>query len=552
MENLVFKDLNLSSEILRAIEEMGFEEATPIQSQAIPPVLEGKDVIAQAPTGTGKTCAFGIPLIEMLDTSDNAVQGLILCPTRELVIQTAAELKKVSKFKEGVRIIPIYGGQQIDRQIMALRRKPQIVVATPGRLMDHMRRHTIKLQNIKMLVLDEADEMLNMGFREDIDTILETAPAERQTVMFSATISQDIKNIAHLYQKDAITVKVTHKEITVPTIEQFYLEIKGKNKLDVLTRLIDTNDFRLCLIFCNTKRMVDELAESLDARGYAAEALHGDLKQMQRDRVMARFRSGTVDILVATDVAARGLDIDNIDAVFNYDLPNDEEYYVHRIGRTARINRKGVSYTFITGREIHKLRDIMRFTKSTMTLVQAPSMTDVEEVKVGGVLRTAKDAAKNKKLTKCIDYIERAVEEDDELTTVDLAAALLDMLLGDEVFDAEKEMPINEPQRKQFAEPGKRAMAKTEGRKSGAEPGMVRMFINVGTLDKMKKRHIIELLTEKASIDSSLIGVIDIYDKYSFLEVSFEYADKVIEALNHYKYKGRTVVIERASQRKKR
>jgi ATP-dependent RNA helicase DeaD len=534
LENLIFKDLPVSSEILDALSAMGFEEATPIQSQSIIPVLEGRDVVAQAPTGTGKTCAFGIPLIERIDFSDSGIQAMILCPTRELVIQTTEELARVAQFKRGVKIVPVYGGQAIERQITAIRRNPQIIVATPGRMMDHLRRGTIKIFSLRTVVLDEADEMLNMGFREDIDTILETVPIERQTVLFSATLSKEILEIANKYQKtDKLTLKTTHKELTVPTVEQYYLEVRGAKKIDALTRLIDVNDYKLCLVFCNTKKRVDELCEELCARGYSAEALHGDMKQLQRDRVMGRFRKGLVDILIATDVAARGIDVDDIEAVFNYDIPSDEEYYVHRIGRTGRAKRKGVSYTFAAGKEMFKLKDIMRYTKSTIKPFKTPTVSDVEEVKMRLLFSKIDDIIKNGKLTKYVNYIEKQIEEDEsnELTTLDIAAALMNVALetGKSASTGEEEKIESEA-----------------SRKTGAERGMTRLFINIGTLDRIRPRHVVEVIASNTNMQGSLVGAIDIYDKYSFVEVPTKHASEVIDALSTLTYKGRKIAIEEA------
>jgi len=532
MENLLFANLTVSKEILKAIEKMGFEEATPIQSQSIPPILNGSDIIAQAPTGTGKTCAFGIPLVESIDTASESIAGLVLCPTRELVIQTTEELTKLSVFKKGVKVVPIYGGQQIDRQIYALKRRPQIIVATPGRLMDHLRRSTIKIDELKMVVLDEADEMLNMGFRDDINTILETVPEDRQTVLFSATLSKEIIDIANRYQKNAIAVKVTHKEITVPTIKQYYLEVKGAKKADVLGRLIDTNNYKLCLVFCNTKRKVDELTDELAARGYSAEALHGDMKQIQRDRVMNKFKRGAVEILIATDVAARGIDVEDIEAVFNYDIPSDEEYYVHRIGRTGRANKTGVSYTFVSGKEMYKLREIMKYTKSNILPFKAPTVSDVEEMKVKLLLEKADSVIKQGDLTKYSDYIDKYINDNDdsEYTTLDMAAALLNILTaGNAASSDEEEIEIS----------------------VGAERGMTRLFINVGSLDKVQPRHIVEVIASNTSMPGDLVGVIDILDKYSFVEVPAKYASEVIEALSSLDLKGRRLNIEKANTKKR-
>lgn len=432
METLNFKDLNLSEEVSKALTDMGFEEATPIQTQSIPSILEGRDVLGQAQTGTGKTCAFGIPAIEMIEDEAEEIQILVICPTRELAIQSAEELKHVAKYKKSVRIQPVYGGQPIDRQIAALKKRPQIIIGTPGRIMDHMRRHTIKLSNLKMIILDEADEMLNMGFREDIDMILEKVPEEIQTILFSATMSKEILEITSKYQKDPVRIKITHKQLTVPSIEQYYLEVAHGNKLEVLTRLIDANNIKLGLVFCNTKKLVDELASSLQARGYSAEALHGDMRQEARDKVMAQFRKGSIDILIATDVAARGIDVDNVEAVFNYDLPNDEEYYVHRIGRTGRAGKTGKAYTFVSGREIIKLKGIQQYIKSYITPIKPPSLLDVEETRIGSVLGSIKETLITGQHLPYIHFVEKMLEElnaqtddNEPTTTIDIAAALL-------------------------------------------------------------------------------------------------------------------------------
>src|SRR5699024_3295146 len=314
---------------------MGFEEMSPIQAEAIPVILEGKDIIGQAQTGTGKTAAFGIPILERIDTSNN-VQALVLCPTRELSIQVAKEIGDLSKYNNWIKVLPVYGGQPINRQIRALKRGVQIVVGTPGRVIDHIRRKTLKLDNVNMMVLDEADEMFDMGFRNDIQLVMDELSKERQTIFFSATMPREVIKFASKYQKSPEIIRVAHKELTIPKIEQYYLELKEHMKTEILSRLIDVHDPKLTIVYCNTKRKVHRLVGELQSRGYFVDCLHGDLKQNQRDVVMGKFRDSTIDILVATDVAARGLDVDDIDLVINYDIPQDEEYYVHRIGRTAR------------------------------------------------------------------------------------------------------------------------------------------------------------------------------------------------------------------------
>ncbi len=436
-----FTELDLSAEVLRGIQAMGFEEPTPIQEKTIVPIMEGRDVIGQAQTGTGKTCAFAIPAVQSLAEDNGRVQVLVLCPTRELAIQTAEEFQSVSKFVEGVRILPIYGGQSMDRQIQSLKRHPQIIIGTPGRVMDHMRRGTIKLDSLRMVILDEADEMLSMGFLEDMETILCKTPEDRQTVLFSATMSKPILDLTRRFQSNPEHIQILHKELTVQGIEQYYIEVREASKLDVLCRVVDGNNLSLCLVFCSTKKGTDALAFSLKARGYSAEALHGDIRQTERSAILARFKSGDVSILVATDVAARGLDVDNIEAVFNYDMPNDEEYYVHRIGRTGRAGRAGKAFTFITGRDFHKLRAIQRYTKASIKAVKPPSLLDIEESRMGALLKKAADFAAEGGYDSFVPYVEELMDavnaqigDSPELTTMDIAAALLKML-------SEKESP---------------------------------------------------------------------------------------------------------------
>ncbi|HVN65751.1 MAG TPA: DEAD/DEAH box helicase [Methanomicrobiales archaeon] len=361
METASFQNLALSHEVLRAIGDLGFEEPTPIQSLAIPVIRSGRDVIGQAHTGTGKTAAYGIPLLERIDPRNRAVQALVLCPTRELAIQVSEELTKLAKYRRGIIILPVYGGQSMERQLSVLGRGVQVVIATPGRLLDHLRRRTISLDMVKYVVLDEGDVMLDMGFIEDIGAILARTPRGRQTVLFSATVPDAIRDLSRQYMRDPQLIRVIHERLTVPGIEQRSFQVTEQEKLDTLTRLLEEFNPELSLVFCNTKRRTDALARRLRARGYLAEKLNGDMSQGQRERAMARFRKGEIAILVATDVAARGIDVEGIDAVFNYDVPNDPEYYVHRVGRTARAGRPGRSFTLVTGMDAGKIRDIQRY-----------------------------------------------------------------------------------------------------------------------------------------------------------------------------------------------
>ena len=537
-----FEDLPISDEIKRAIADMGFEEPSPIQAQSIPVILSGRDVIGQAQTGTGKTAAFSIPVLETIDPENKSLQAIILCPTRELAIQVSKEIKKLSKYMHGIKSLPVYGGQPIDRQIKSLKGGVQIVIGTPGRVIDHINRKTLKLDNVKMLILDEADEMLDMGFREDIETILNKTPENRQTTFFSATMPKGILDLTRKYQNDPEHVKIVRKEITVSNISQYYIETRNANKLEVLCRLIDVYNPKLSVVFTNTKRGADELVSDLQARGYFADALHGDLKQTQRDIVMDKFRQGTIDILVATDVAARGIDVDDVEAVFNYDLPQDEEYYVHRIGRTGRAGRTGVSFSFVFGKEMRKMRDIERYTKAKLVKHSIPSVADVEEKKVSAFFKQVKGIMDEGNLSKQLQWLESFSNESD-VEIIDVAAALVKLALGDE----EKEEIIEEPSRDR----SRRDRRDRKGSDTGAKEGMVRLFINVGRSQRVQAKDILGAIAGEAGISGKLIGTIDIYDKYTFVEVPKQNVKKVLESVKDIKIKGNRVNIEKANRRKK-
>ena len=444
---LKYSDSGIHPDILKAVEEMGFETMTPIQEQAIPVLLEGKDIIGQAQTGTGKTAAFAIPMIQSVDPQLKKPQGIILCPTRELAMQAAEEIRKLTKYMSGIKVLPVYGGQDILRQIRALSQGVQIIVGTPGRVMDHLRRHTIKTAHIKMIVLDEADEMLNMGFREDIETVLEDMPTQHQMALFSATMPQAILDITGTYQKNAVYIKVTPKEITVSAIKQAYYRVAKKDKEEALIRLLDYYQPARSLVFCNTKRMVDEINGILKERGYEAEGLHGDLSQNQRDTVMNLFRNGRCAILIATDVAARGIDVSGVDAVFNYDIPEDIEYYVHRIGRTGRAGRKGRAFTLISGREIFKIRDIERICHTTIRERKIPTPADITKVKTGKLFLEAMEIMEQKDLADIKKSIQQAAEENG-FSVLDLAAAFMQMNIGDEPEEIKEEKPYFERNRR--------------------------------------------------------------------------------------------------------
>ena len=521
---MTFEEMCLDTRIMRAIAEMGFEQPSPIQAQSIPIAVEGKDMIGQARTGTGKTASFGIPMLQRINPKDKNLQAIVLCPTRELAIQSANEIRKLAKFLYGIKVLPIYGGQEISKQIRSLKGGVQIVIGTPGRVMDHLRRHTLKPQTVDIVVLDEADEMLNMGFREDIETILGQLPEERQTMLFSATMPKPILEIAKRYLHEPEIVKVIQKELTVPKIEQYYYEVNPRKKNEVLSRLLDMYDPSLSLVFCNTKRKVDELVADLKGRGYFAEGLHGDMKQSQRDRVMNGFRNGRTDILVATDVAARGIDVDDVEAVFNYDVPQDDEYYVHRIGRTGRAGREGRAFTLVVGKEIYKLKDIQRYCKTKIRRQPIPSVNDVAAIKVEKLLEQAGELIATDGLGRMMDLLEEYLDGSDYSAT-EMAAALLAMQLG---------------------ETSTQTLPKEEFGDTGAEPGMVRMFMNIGKKDRVRIGDILGVVAGESGMEGALVGTIDMYDNFSFVEVPQEYAAAVLEAMNHSKIKGRRVNMEPA------
>ena len=531
METVRFEEMGLSEEIQKAVRYMGFEEASPIQAKAIPAMISGIDLIGQAQTGTGKTAAFGIPLLEKVDPKLKKLQAIVLCPTRELAIQVADEIRNLSRYMHGIKVLPIYGGQDIVKQIRSLKSGTQIVIGTPGRVMDHMRRKTMKLDFVHTVVLDEADEMLNMGFREDIEFVLSGVPEERQTVLFSATMPKPIMEITKKFQNNAKVIKVTKKELTVPNIEQYYYDVKPKKKEEVLSRLLDIYSPRLSVVFCNTKKQVDLLVNALLGRGYFAAGLHGDMKQEQRDRVMQGFRTGKTEILVATDVAARGLDVDEVEAVFNYDLPQDDEYYVHRIGRTGRAGREGRAFSFVSGKEVYKLKEIQRYCKTKIYAQKVPSLNDVANTKMENILDDVERVIEQEDLDMMINAIEERVNNS-EFTAMDMAAAFLKICCG--MTEDNKNTEENDWE---FGDTG------------AGEDGMVRLFINIGKKQRVRPGDILGAIAGESGMDGKLIGTIDMYDKYTFVEVPREYAREVLNAMKNVKIKGKTVAVEPANQK---
>ena len=511
---------NLNKEILKSLSEMGFEEMTPIQENAIPTILTGKDFIGISHTGTGKTCAFSTPIIENIEDSKK-IEYIVLCPTRELVIQTCEEMKKIGKYVTDLKVVPIYGGQQIEKQIMALRKKPNVVVATPGRLMDHMRKKTIKLDNIKMLILDEADEMLNMGFREDLDVILSNVKHDMQKVLFSATMSKDILNITKKYLKeDAVKYVVEHKEVNAPKISQYVVKVNSGKKMEALTRILDNEDLNLAVIFCNTKRMVDELVSNLQTRGYLCSGLHSDVKQSQRDVIMKKFKSGKINILIATDVAARGIDADGVEVVFNYDLPMDEEFYVHRIGRTGRAGKEGKSISFVASRDLNNLRNLEKFLKKKLEDYEIPSNEKTMNKKYDILIKEANKIILAGNLDRELEMVEEYLSNN-EVSLVEFTASLIQKIVGPK--EVEK-LIIKD--------------------KFEVEEGKKRLFITLGKKDGINKNSLRDYIVEACDVNRSFIHGCEVLDKFAFLTVSNDIDKDIISKLNGNTYNGRKICIE--------
>ncbi|PTX58660.1 ATP-dependent RNA helicase DeaD [Melghirimyces profundicolus] len=521
-----FDSFELDPLILKGIRDMGFEEPSPIQAECIPAVLRGEDVIGQAQTGTGKTAAFGIPLLEHVDTSRQKVQAVVLAPTRELAIQVSEELRKIGRPKR-VKTLPIYGGQPIGRQIKALKQGVHVVIGTPGRMLDHLRRKTLRLDDVETLVLDEADEMLDMGFIEDIEAVMDYLPESRQLLLFSATIPPAIRRLAQKYMKKPHYITVSRGEVTAPVIEQVYYRVLENNKLESLCRILDSEDVEQGILFCRTKKGVDELAESLSARGYLADGLHGDMAQQQRDRVMNAFRRGDIELLVATDVAARGIDVGTVSHVINYDIPQDAESYVHRIGRTGRAGRTGMALTLVTPREMKQLRSIEYEIAGDLEPRDLPSLEEVAERQQQVLQEQLDETIQSGELIPIFEELVNNLTEKHDAEKI--AAAALHMAFShrfkggtDAVYD--------------FGE-------------TGASPGMVRFFINVGRNADIRPKELVKAIAEQAGIAAKKVGRINIYDRFSFVEVPEEAAPFVFEALRKTKINGARVNLEPARPR---
>lgn len=515
-----FEELHLSNELLKALNAMNFTEMTKIQEEAIPAILANADVIGQSQTGTGKTAAFGIPAVEKTDGSLRETQVLILAPTRELATQIAEVINQLARFKRGVRAVAIYGGDSIERQIKDLKKGSQIVIGTPGRIMDHLRRSTLRLGSLKTVVLDEADEMLNMGFEEDIRTILKDIDYPHQTLLFSATMPKKILDITKKYQTSPKHIKIKAETLTVKNIEQVYYETKGKMKTELLKRILKLEAPTSSVIFCNTKKKADELMEILKDEALNVDVLHGDIRQSTRERIMKKFKAKKINILIATDVAARGIDVDNLDLVINFDLPQEQEYYVHRIGRTGRNGKSGKAISFVVGKELRTLKDIERYAKTKIKALKAPTVTDIAKI-------TQKERYDKIKQT----ILDKTFSDDTTVTDLfyngysyeEIAHALYAMLY-------QKSPKI---EKEKF---------------NSDEHGMVKLFLTVGKKDRIAVKDIIGAITSQTTISGKDIGKVILLDSYSFIEVPEEFVEEVMDGMHDRQIKGKNVKIEIAEK----
>lgn len=516
-----FAGLGLSEPVLRAIDEVGFEEPTPIQREAIPILLTGRDLIAQAQTGTGKTAAFALPIIERIRPDGRKPQALVLAPTRELAVQVAQAFSRLGRQRD-VRVLAVYGGQPIERQLRALRSPVEVIVGTPGRIMDHIRRETLDLSDVTMVVIDEADEMLDMGFIEDVEWILEHVPPTRQTSLFSATMPPRVLALSRRYLTDPARVAIEPERVTAPLTEQSYYEVVPRAKLEALTRILDTQVPESAIIFCRTKREVDDLTQRLQSLGYPAEALHGDLSQVQRDRVMARFRSGQAELLVATDVAARGIDVEGVSHVINYDIPGDPESYVHRIGRTGRAGRAGEAITLVTPRERRLLREIERATGQRLERRGVPTAAEVARRQQEILAEAVAEVIEEGDLETPMQIVDNLAAYYDPS---EIAAAAIQLLMGDRGAGESDDIPSAD---------------------SLAEAGMQRLFLSLGRRDGIRPMDIVGAIANEAQIPGKSIGQIDIFDRHTFVDIPEPVVDRVVQALGRTRLRGKPVRVEMA------
>ncbi len=559
MDTPPFSTLGLAPQLLEAVESLGFERPSPIQALAIPVALSGRDVVGLSETGSGKTAAFALPLLQSIDVESRETQALIVCPTRELAVQVCSQVHILGAgLGDRLTVAPVYGGASMERQFKLLSRGAQIVVGTPGRLLDLWRRKSLRLDAVRFVVLDEADRMLDMGFREDMEEILGSMPEDRQTLFFSATMNRQVEGLIRGFGKDPEIVQVERKSLTVESIDQVCYEVRERSKVEVLSRLLDMDPPRLAIVFCNTKRSVDECTEELIARGYAADRLHGDITQMMRERVLNRFREGTVELLVATDVAARGLDIDDIDVVFNYDLPQDPEDYVHRIGRTGRAGRSGKAASFVYGRDIYRLQNIERYTRQKIRRERIPTQEQVEGRRADQLLEMVREKLESGDISGHEDHIDRLLDAGH--TSTDIAGALFCLLY--EVNSREgQEIAEDRPPRDRGGERRERERDRGDGKRErgtrfdreqkfapsareDAGDGMATLFISVGKVGGLRPGDLAGMLYREAELPEGVVGKITLFPKFTLVDVQADQADKIIERCRDAKLRGKSFKID--------
>jgi ATP-dependent RNA helicase DeaD len=544
MTDIPFSKLGLCDELLNAIHDLGYESPSQIQALAIPPVLEGRDIVGLSETGSGKTAAFTLPALQMINTDLPQAQVLILSPTRELCVQVCEEVHRLGTHIEGLKAVPVYGGAPIERQITQLKRGAHVVVGTPGRLLDHLRRKTLQPKTIKLAILDEADRMLDMGFREDMENLLGALHEDHQTLFFSATMNKHVEKLIRKFGNEPEEISVKRKTKTVSTVTQRYYEVRNRSKVEVLTRIVDLENPRLSVIFCNTKRSVDECTEALLARGYAADRLHGDISQQLRERTTRRFREGKFDMLVATDVAARGLDIDDVDAVFNYDIPQDPEDYVHRIGRTGRAGREGKAISFVFGRDIYRLQSIEKYTKQHIERAKIPSQEEVEGKRADQLFEIVQSRCEAEVNRSYRHYIDRLLDQGH--TATDIASSLFELLresIGREGEEIIEDRPDYKPEKDRGArrsrekgsgrdnrrgDRGERGGKKGRGQK---EAGMTTLFVSLGKAAGVRPSDLLGMFYREGKIPDNSVGRIQLFDRHSLVDVDEKVAGKLCDTL---------------------
>lgn len=526
VEETRFSELGLNANTLKAISDLGFETATPIQALAIPVLLTGCDLIGLAQTGTGKTAAFGLPLLEKLDPTDHTTQALVLAPTRELAVQVAKGIHDFAKYA-GIRVVPVYGGQPIDRQFRALRNGAHVVVGTPGRVLDHLRRGSLSLENVKISVLDEADEMMALGFTEDMEAILSELPETRQLAFFSATMAPRVLQITSKFLRDPKKVEIVAKQRTLETTNQTYYEVPPGKKQEALARVLDMETPGSTIVFCRTRLETAELSDSLQLRGYSAEPIHGDMNQMERERVLRRFREGHAELLIATDVAARGLDIDHVTHVINYDVPYDVEQYIHRIGRTGRAGRTGDAITLVYARERRQLANIERMIGSKIQPARIPTVADIALRRREAFLDSIHETLTSGEYETMLPA---AGELSQHFDALEVAAAALQMLWKERHQGEPKEM-VEENAFADFDQP---------------ETGMVRIFVGIGRQEGLRPGDLVGAIANEAGLDSRQIGVIEVLDRTSFVEVPESEGHRVVDILSNTRIRNRQVKVQLA------